>query len=86
MPFAGADGVSRVVVRQVNDIQVPYWGVQPLDGDWEELNRREMTTRLRDVGAHTTSDEVSRRQRAQSGMGSRLQQKTRLTAGMPSLG
>ena len=42
-PFEGADGVSRVVVGQVYDFQVPYCRVRYPDEDWEELSHREMT-------------------------------------------
>lgn len=41
-PPEGADGVSRLVVGQVYDVQVPYWRVRYPDGDGETLGRREM--------------------------------------------
>ena len=44
MTFAAADGVSRVVVGHVYDLQAPYRRVRYPDGDWEELSRREVTS------------------------------------------
>lgn len=43
-PFEEADGVSLVIVGHVYDFQSPYWPVRYPDGDWEELNRQEVTS------------------------------------------
>jgi len=40
--FADAEGNTKVFRGKVYGFSDPYWRVRYSDGDWEELNRREM--------------------------------------------
>ena len=86
MPFADADGVSRVVMGRVYDFQAPDRRVRHPDRDGEEHSRREVTSRVARCRIIQTWNEASRRQRVQGRMAGRLLGKAHLTAGMPALG
>ena len=86
--FQGADGVSRAVLGQVYDSQVPYWRVEYPGGDWEELSRREMTTwgsRCRNI--EDKEADPPRRQQVQGNKTRKVvERRARLLPGTPALG
>lgn len=88
MLFAGANGVSRVVVGRAYDLQAPYRRVRYPDDVWEGAYspRNKYDAGLRDAGAPKTGDYIFGRTRAQGGMEGRLRGKAHLTVGMPALG